>query len=181
MYLQKGRGGYMSTRTRRYIMSYLLLVIAYILQTTLIREIAIFRVAPSLVLVSVICFSLVNEPVSAATYGGIAGLLLDISSGRTIGFNAILLLYLALALVIFGQEFFHDTVRSATFLVVLATILYEVVFTFFNFAIFGNSSFWYMIARVVLVEAVYNGALAPFIYLFFRKFLKIRTGHSLFD
>lgn len=171
----------MSTRARRYVMSYLLLAVAYILQTTLIPEIAVFRVAPSLVLISVICFSLVNEPVSAATYGGIAGLLLDISSGRALGFNAILMLYLALALVIFGQDLFHDTVRSATFLVMLSTILYEVVFAFFNFAIFGNSSFWYMIVRVVLVEAVYNGVFAPFIYLFFRKFLKIRTGHSLFD
>ena len=179
--LQKERDGYMSTRTRRYIMSYLLLVVAYILQTTLIREMAIFKVAPSLILTSVICFSLVNEPVSAATYGAVAGILLDVSAGRTIGFNAILMLYLALALVVFGQEFFHDTVRSATFLVILATILYEVVFAFFNFAIFGNSSFWYMIARVVLIEAVYNGVFAPLIYLFFRKFLKIRTGHSLFD
>lgn len=171
----------MNTRTRRYIMSYLILVVAYILQTTLIREIAIFKVAPSLMLVSVICFSLVNEEVSAAIYGGIAGLLMDISSGGAIGFNAILMLYLALALVIFGQDLFHDTVRSATFLVVISTILYESVFAFFNFAIFGNSSFWYMILRVALVEAVYNGVFAPLIYLMFRKFLKIRTGHSLFD
>ncbi|MBE7013051.1 MAG: rod shape-determining protein MreD [Ruminococcaceae bacterium] len=171
----------MSTRKKRYIISYVLLVAAYILQTTLVREIAIFKVSPSLILVSVVCFSLVNEPVGAAVYGGIAGILMDISSGRTLGFNAVLMMYLALLVVFAGQEFFRDTLRSATFVVVLSTVVYEVVYAFFNFAIFGDSSFWYMIFRVVLVEALYNAVFAPFVYMLYRRFLKIRTGHSLFD
>ena len=171
----------MNKRTKRYILSYVLLVAAYILQTTLIGRTAVFGVTPSLLLIMVVCFSLVNDYVPSCTFGVVTGFLLDISSGRVLGFNAILMMYLALGVVSAGQEFFRDTGRSAAFLVVICTIVYETVFSFFNFSIFGNGAFWYMLVRMILVEALYNGIVAIPVYLLFKNTLKIKTGHSLFD
>ncbi len=171
----------MSKRTRCYVVSYASLFVALILQTTLIRELAVFGVAPSLILVTVVCFSLMNDAVPSAAFALVAGLLLDISGGRLIGFNGLLMLYLSLGVVFFGQEFFRETPRAAAMLVAASTFVYELVFFIFSFVIFGGAHFFYMTARVILVEAVYNAIAAFPIYFYVLKFMKIRSGHSLLD
>lgn len=170
-----------SKRKKRYILSYVFLFVAFILQTTLIQNLKIFNVAPSLLLVTVVCFSLINDIVPSAVFAVVAGFLLDISAGRVIGLNALLMMYLSFAVVVAGQDLFRETSRSAAFLIMICTVIFETVFAFFNFAIFSKPSVWYTILRVVLVEAVYNGIVAIPIYLLFCRFLRIRTGHSLFD
>lgn len=171
----------MNKRKRRYVLSYVSLFVALILQTTLIGELTFFGVAPSLVMVMVVCFSLMNECLPSAVFATVAGLLLDISGGRIIGFNALLMLYLSLGVVFIGQEFFRETPRAAAMLVAVSTFIYELIYFIFSFAIFGSSHFFYMIARVILIEAVYNAIAAIPIYFYVNKFLKIRGGHSLLD
>ncbi len=171
----------MNKRKRRYVLSYVSLFVALILQTTLIGELTFFGVAPSLMLVLVVCFSLMNECLPSAVFAAVAGLLLDISGGRIIGFNALLMLYLSLGVVFIGQEFFRETPRAAAMLVVVSTFCYELIYFIFSFAIFGGSHFFYMIARVILIESVYNAVTAIPIYFYVNKFLKIRSGHSLLD
>lgn len=171
----------MSKRKRRYILAYVSLFIALILQTTLIRDLEIFGVSPLLVLGMVICFSLINDCIPSAVFAVTAGLLLDISGSRVIGFNALLMMYLSIGVVFVGQEFFRETPRAAAMLVAVGTLIYELVYFIFNFVIFGNSHFIYMLGRVILVEAVYNAVLSIPVYFYVNKFLKIRSGHSLLD
>lgn len=170
-----------SNRKKRYVISYVLLFVVFILQTTLVQKAAIFSVSPSLLLVLVICFSLINEPVPSATFAVVSGFLLDISFGRVLGFNALLMMYLALGISYVGQDFFRETSRSASFLVILCTIVYETFFSVFNFAIFGESSFWYVLVRVVTVEALYNSIVTFPIYAMCSKFTRIKNGRTLFD
>lgn len=171
----------MSKRKRRYVLAYVSLFIALILQTTLIRELEFFGVAPLLILVMVICFSLTNECIPSAVFAVTAGLLLDISGSRVIGFNALLMLYLSIGVALAGQEFFRETPRAAAMLVAVGTILYELVYFIFNFVIFGDAHFIYMLGRVIAIEAVYNAIVAVPVYFYVNKFLKIRSGHSLLD
>ncbi len=171
----------MNKRRRRYLAAYLSLFIALILQTTLMCELDVFGISPSLVLVLVICFSLMNDIIPSAVYAVTAGLLLDISGGRVIGFNALLMLYLSIAVVIFGRDFFRETAKAASALVAMGTVVYELIYFIFSIAIFGNSHFFYMLVRVIAFEAVYNAAVAIPIYYYVNKFLRIRSGHSLLD
>ncbi len=170
-----------SKRKKRYVLSYVLLFVAFILQTTLVQKAAIFKVSPSLLLVLVVCFSLINEPIPSAVFAVVSGFLLDISAGRVLGFNALLMMYLALGIAYFGQDFFRETPRSAAFLVIVCTVVYETLFSVFNFAIFGEPSFWYVLMRVVVVEALYNGVVTLLLYAFCSKFMRIKSGRSLFD
>lgn len=171
----------MSKRRRHYILSYVSLFIALILQTTLMRELDFFGISPSLILVMVICFSLMNDIIPSAIFAVVAGLLLDIYGGRIIGFNTLLMMYLSLGVVMFGREFFRETPRASSALVAIGTFVYELIYFTFSIAIFGGSHYFYMIVRVILIESVYNAAVAIPIYFYVSKFLKIRSGHSLLD
>ena len=171
----------MNKRKKKYVILYISLLVAFILQTTFLQGISIFGVAPSLILVLVICFSNSNDIVPSAVFSAVAGLLLDISSGRIIGFNAMLMMYLSLGIVYIGSEFFRDTPRATVMLVAIGTFIYELVFFIFNFVIFGNSHFFYMIYRVIFVEIIYNSIIAIPVNMYVQKFLKIRSGHSLLD
>lgn len=168
-------------RKKRYITSYVLLFVAFILQTTLVRELSVLNVAPSLLLVLAVCFSLVNDEIASAVFSLVAGFLLDISSGRVLGFNGLLMMYMSLAIAYFGQDYFRDTSRSAAFLVMICTLVYETLFSVFNFAIFGEGSVFYVLLKVVLIETLYNGIIAMPVFVMCRKFMRIKTGRSLFD
>ena len=171
----------MSKRKMKYVLLYVNLFIALILQTTLICRLSFFGVVPSLILVAVICFALVNDYVDSAVFAGVAGLLMDIAGGRIIGFNSLLMLYLSLGMVYVGQEFFRENIKAAVILVAAGTLVYEMVYFIFTFAIFGGSHFFYMMWRVVMVECLYNALLAIPVYLYVDKFFKIRGGRSLLD
>ena len=171
----------MSKHKIRYIFIYISLFVTLILQTTIVSELSLFGVVPSLILVTVICFSLINDYIPSAVFATVAGLLTDISGSRIIGFNALLMLYLALGVVYVGQEFLRDTPKAAIVLVLAGTFVYEMVYFIFGFAIFGGEHFFYIIARVILIECVYNAIVTLPIYFYISKFLKIRSGHSLLD
>lgn len=171
----------MSKRRLKYMLLYVSLFVALILQTTLICKLSFFGVVPSLILVTVICFALANDYINSAVFAAVAGLLIDISGGRIIGFNSLLMIYLSLGMVYVGQEFFRENLKAAVILVAAGTFAYEMVYFIFSFAIFGGSHFFYMIWRVVLVECVYNAILAIPVYFYVDKFLKIRGGRSLLD
>lgn len=171
----------MNTRNRKYVLLYLSLLVAFALQTTFVKEISLFGVSPSLILVFAICFSMVNDIFPSAIFSSVAGLLLDISSGRIIGFNAMLMLYLSLGIVYIGKEFFRETPRACVMLVALGTFIYELIFLIFSYTIFGSGHFFYMLYRVVFLEIIYNCVVSIPLYLYVQKFLKIRTGHTLFD
>ncbi|MBR2476506.1 MAG: rod shape-determining protein MreD [Clostridia bacterium] len=171
----------MNRRKGRYALAYFSLIVALVLQTTLVKEIAIFGISPMLVLVLVVCFSLMNDSIPSAIFAVIAGLLLDVAGNRAFGLNALMMMYLSLGVSTVGREFFQDTSRSAIILVFVGTLLYETVYFICNFLIFGSGHFWYMLWRVTLVEAVYNAILTILVYYYCNKFLKLVVSRSLLD
>lgn len=171
----------MNKRRKKYVLLYVSLLITFILQTTVAEKIAVFNVAPQMLLVFAICFSMANDVVPSMVFSGIAGLLTDISGSGVVGFNTLLMLYLSLGIVYIGSEFFRDTPRAAIMLTALCTFLYELVFFIFTFAIFGDAHFFYMVYRVILPEIVYNSIVSIPIYLYVQKFLRIKSGNSLLD
>lgn len=168
-------------RKMRYALAYASLFVALILQTTVIGELAFFKVSPSPVPVIVICFALVNDYLPSAVFAVVGGLLLDVTGGRVIGFNALLMMYLSFGVVYMGQEFFRETPKSAVILTFFGTFVYELVFFIFSLVIFGSGHFFYMLGRVVLIECVYNAVIALPIYFYVSKFLRIRRSRSLLD
>lgn len=150
----------------RQFFSYLTLVLLLILQTTLGAELAVFGVAPDLVLVFVLCRCLSLAPIPAAAFGMVAGLLLDMAGGRLMGFHGILMLYVGLGASIFGNNFFRGNLYVSIAAAFCVTVVYQLLYAFFNFIIFGGVSTGYLLLHIILTGAVYNALCAlPLYYL----------------
>ncbi|MBE7030215.1 MAG: rod shape-determining protein MreD [Ruminococcaceae bacterium] len=139
--------------------SYLLLFVALILQSTLGQACTIFGVAPNLVLTLAVCLCLTGEPLWSAVFGLVAGLLLDISGGQIVGFEAILMLYLGLGASLFGNYCFRGNVHVTAITVFGATFIYQTVFVLAGLFLFGNGSFGAAL-RTIFLESFYNAAVA---------------------
>src|SRR5438309_10560637 len=74
---------------RRSVGTSLLILTALLLQTTLLPHLALFRVAPDLMLVVVICIGLVRGPSSGATAGFAGGMLRDLLLDAPTGLSAL--------------------------------------------------------------------------------------------
>ena len=75
-------------------LSYLTLIVLFILQTTLSRYIDIFGIAPNLIFVYVLCYAIYNFPVRSAVLCAVAGLIVDLYSRSYVGLNALLFMYI---------------------------------------------------------------------------------------
>ena len=153
----------------RLFFSYLILLLLLILQTTLGAHIAILGVAPDFVLVFVLCRCLTDKPVSAAAFGLAAGLLLDLTGGRLIGFHGVLMLYVGLGASIFGNNFFRGNLYVSVAAAFCVTVVYQLVYGLFNFFIFGGTDVGYLLLHVVLVGALYNAVCAVPLYFLSKR------------
>lgn len=105
-----------------------LFVVAFILQLTLINLIAVNGIVPSLLLCLVLIITLIyeNEHRSIAC-GMVAGILLDIVTGKYLGIYALTFFLLGALTVLYKHYFNFESKISIVPLGILGTILYQVI------------------------------------------------------
>ena len=103
--------------------------LAFIAQTTLFQNFELFSMIPNLLVVLVICFSLVeNRILVSSVFGLICGILLDVASSGVFGVSGLLCMLLALLCTFAGEKFFKGKFWVSMLFVLLAGILYEIVY-----------------------------------------------------
>lgn len=136
-------------------LAYLTIIIFAALQSTVIRSIEVWNTIPNLILVFAVCYSMHAEPVKATALSLVCGLVFDLVSAHHLGLGALLLMGLGLLLSVVSSDYIHSNAVTVLVSVVLATFLFEGVYTFFIYFMFDKVSVGH-IAAVVAKEAVYN-------------------------
>jgi len=140
-----------------------------LLQTTVFARIELFGVTPDLVLVLVICFALLEGPTTGAVVGFSSGLLRDLLLTSPKGLTG--LSYLTIGYVVGSVRPYVESTSvmvpvTGVFLGSLAaTSLYGLLEALLGLETvpFGRT------VQVVLLVAVYNTLLVPFVYPLVRK------------
>lgn len=160
-----------------FFLTILILFLAVIFQATFIPHLAIWQVAPNLVLIIILSWSILTDSKKTLGWALIAGLLLDLFSGLPFGvltLSLVLIAYIVnlLAYTILGQ---------ANFLVIGAigfggTIIYNLFIRLFiklasllnltNLSVNLGYDLW----RLILPEAVYNTIIIFIIFWLMKKF-----------
>ena len=142
---------------------YLLLVILLILQSTVLHKISVFGVFPNIVFVYAILYSSVNNGLDAACFSFVTGLLLDLLTGKTIGLNAILVMYIGYLVSLAGKKFFYENPLYCMLLVFVTTFVYQSIYCILNYVIWqiGDYSSAFL---PILIEAVYNSLAGLLLY-----------------
>lgn len=152
-----------------YFLSYLTLAVLFIVQTTLSRYIDIFGIAPNLIFVYVLCYAIYNFPVRSAVLCAVAGLIVDLYSGQYIGLNALLFMYIGIAVSHFTSTLIKKNVWTSALGVLVISLLYHTVILLVDYVIPGYSGFQYPFLRISIPTAVYDAVASLVIELWARK------------
>ncbi|OPL08988.1 MAG: hypothetical protein AVO33_08755 [delta proteobacterium ML8_F1] len=160
----------------RHVKVLLAAVLVFALQTTVISQLRIYGVVPNLILVTLLLMVLLPRDRSGIEFALIAGFLQDLFTAKALGTNVFIYVLIVMFFYYFKEMYFGENRISVVAGVVIATILYHLIF--FITVIFLRDQ--YRSVLTVLgtagIEAVYNSLLALAVLPLGRKWFESDFG-----
>ncbi len=141
-------------------------LVLFLIQTTSEEFIKLFGVAPNLLLVFTVIYSINSSIPKSILIGSIAGLLLDVSSQGLLGLNALLMTYIAILASFLSSKILFER-KIITIITVFALgFIYDFFNVLITSALITRLPVFYIIYRYTLLFCVYNSIIAiPMTYL----------------
>lgn len=150
------------------------LLIAALLQPTVMRWMEIFGIGPNIFLIFVIAAALIRGKRAGAVCGLVFGLVLDMLVGRMIGVNALIFMYAGFLVGILCERFISGTESlTAAVIIFSMSLLCGIVYYIAYSMVWGDIGFFKGIFRVVLPEALYTGVLGLLLFAPIRKSFRL--------
>ena len=158
----------------------LLIILTFILQTTIILKISIADVVPNLIIILVSVYGFSKGENSGMITGFIAGLLCDIFFGPILGFHALLLIFLGYANGKITKLYYPDYLIYPFLMVGLSSFTYNFVYYVCMFLLRSRFEFEIYLKEIIIPEFLYTLIISiifvPFILrwnsLFSRRWLR---------
>ncbi len=149
---------------RKIFFYFIFIVLFLLLQTTLLQYARIYGVMPNLLITFTIVAALIRNSTEGAAAGFFSGLCIDLQFGAVIGFHALLGLYLGIAAGSVNRRIFRENLMVVIFFTLIYSVAYESVVFIINNIMSGSIKFIFAFTKVILPEAVYNGAVSILLF-----------------
>lgn len=136
----------------------------FICQGTLFRAIDFGDTVPNLLLIFTVSIALMRGEKTGLLIGFFAGLLLDIFTGNTVGFYALIYMYLGYGTGGFSMIFFQEDVKLPIIMILINDFLYGFLVYLFMFLLRGRTDLGYYMIKVILPEIIYTIVITLFLY-----------------
>ncbi|AEJ19533.1 rod shape-determining protein MreD [Gracilinema caldarium] len=150
-----------------------LIIIAGIIQSSLLSKIAIFHVIPDLALIILVYVSYVNGSMTGQITGFVSGIFLDFLSFAPFGFNALSRTIIGSLVGLLKGTFFLDIVIFPALLCAGATIIKAIIIAIIHFLFNANTPAYHFTNNMLWIEVAINAASGPFVFAFLKLFKKI--------
>lgn len=155
----------------RVLINIFLLLFGFIINSSLFECIKLQGVKPDLFIIFIVSISVLRSDVEGAIFGFFAGFMCDIFFGRTLGFFALIYMFVGYLSTRPFKYFYRENYLIPMLLCFFATIFFEIVTFALSFSMMEN--FFYAINKIILPKAIYNTILIlgiyPLIYLLNKK------------
>lgn len=141
---------------KRRIVMILLVLFGFLLQSTLLTQIAVGSIHPNLLLVLTVSFALMRGKREGMFVGFLGGLLADLFYGEVLGFTSLLLLTVGYVCGFCYRVFYDDDIKMPVFLIAAGDLGCGMGMYIFQFLLRGRTDFFYYLGRVILPETVYT-------------------------
>ena len=149
---------------RRLITNFILVIVSFILQTTVFRALDFGGIAPNLLIIVVASAAFIRGDKAGLLMGFFSGLLIDIFFGTYIGFFALIYMYLGFIVGKFHEIFFSQNIAIPIIFITLADFLYGFICYVLMFLFRTKFDIGYYMMNVIIPELVYTALLAIFYY-----------------
>ncbi|MBO4904393.1 MAG: rod shape-determining protein MreD [Lachnospiraceae bacterium] len=141
-----------------------LILIAYLLQSTMIRILPMGGVAPNFLIILTSCFGFMRGKKEGLFIGFVSGLIMDVLFGNIIGFYALVYMLIGYLNGFFASIFYPEDIKLPMVLITSSELAYCFMVYFFRFLIQGKIRFGYYFLHIILPEIVYTVFVTIIIY-----------------
>jgi len=147
-----------------------IIVVAIVIQLTLINSISILGLKPDLIMVVVVVFSLLKGEKEGTISGFASGFLQDIFSSGLLGINALAKTVIGFTCGVLKEKIFYEHILFLIPVITFFASFLQSILIFFLLRAFGiEYSLTWSFRQVALPEALYSSLLSPFIFFAINK------------
>lgn len=141
-----------------------LIVVCYLLQTTVFQALALANIVPNLLLIIVVSIGYMRGKQEAMFYGFFTGLLVDCQFGQLIGIYALLYMLVGYVVGLCNKIYYMDEYIIPIVLVGVSDLVFNFIYFVLSFLLRNRLNFFYYFRRIMLPEVVYTVVMAVFLY-----------------
>ena len=141
---------------KRFMITAFLVIVCFILQTTVFKGIAFGGIVPNLLIVLTASFGFMRGEKTGILVGFFCGLLADIFFGEVLGFNAMIYMYVGYLNGKFSPVFYPEDIKLPLVLILGSDLLYGFVNYVIMFLMRGRFDVAYYFMNIILPEMVYT-------------------------
>jgi len=143
----------------------LLVLVNFVLQSTLFPYFAILGVTPDTALVFIVCYAILRGEIEGALFGMFTGLVHDVSGGFFIGIYALLGFVAGYVCGKPFKNFFKDNYFLPFIIVVIVSLIYQFVLYVTTIMFTGQLEFLHYIRTIILPKTIYTASLSIPLYI----------------
>ncbi len=154
---------------RRKISVCLIVIVCFLLQSTVFKELAFADISPNLLIVVTAAFGFMRGKKEGMIIGFFCGLLMDVFFGGILGFYALEYMYIGFFNGFFRKMFFPDDIKLPLFLIGISDILYNLGVYVLRFFFRGNFQIGYFMIHIIIPELIYTLLVTIVLYVIILK------------
>ena len=141
---------------KRKVITFFIILISFLLQSTLFVKLTFGAVSPNLMLVVTSSFGFMRGRKSGIAVGAISGLLVDIFWGQLLGFHTLLYTVIGYLNGSFERLFYDEDVKLPIVLISASEFLYGICIYVFVYMLQGDFAFGTYLFSIIIPELVYT-------------------------
>lgn len=146
------------------ITTFLVIIIAYLLQTTVFQHLQLANVVPNLLLVVVVSYAYLRGRTSGLLIGFLCGMILDMHGGTVVGLYAFILMSIGFVVGFCQKFYFTDSLLLPAILIVSSDFVYSIYYYVTEFLMRGRLHLGFYFLHVILPEMIYTGLIGIVLY-----------------
>lgn len=149
---------------RRRIIIFFMVLIAFILQSTVFKHLSIAATSPNLLLILAVSFGLMCGKGIGMYTGFLCGMIIDLFYGSPFGLNALIYMWVGYLNGFLYKVFFDEDIKVPLVLVTISDFAYGCAIYIIGFLLRGRLNFGGYLVSVIIPEAVYTVVITLLIY-----------------
>ncbi len=149
---------------RRFIFTFITIIISFILQTTVFRYMDFGGIVPNLLIILTSAFAFMRGDKCGVWVGFFCGILVDVFFGTYLGFYALIYMYLGFIIGKFNKIFYPENILLPLILIVSSDFLFGFICYVLLFMFRNKYDLGYYMINVIVPEVVYTSLVAIFLY-----------------
>ena len=141
---------------KRKVISFLIILICFLLQSTVFPQITFFSVKPNLLIIVTASFGFMRGKKEGMFVGFICGILMDIFWGGLLGFYALIYATIGYVNGFFKRMFYDEDIKLPLGMIAASELIYGLACYFFLHLLQGDFAFGTYLIRLILPELVYT-------------------------